>query len=114
MLPKKHRLSKHAEVATTTARGRSFFSPSFILKSLIGPKQVTAKVTIITSVKVSKSAVVRNRVKRIIREAVHGHIDKIKSGQYVIIVKQAATKIPSSELSSEVTSALIKSKILST
>lgn len=113
MLPKKHRLSKHAEVATTTARGRSFFSQSFIIKSLTGPKQASVKITVITSVKVSKSAVVRNRVKRIIREAVHNHLNKIKSGQYVIIVKQAATKIPGSELSTEVTSALIKSKILS-
>lgn len=113
MLPKKHRLSKHAEVATTTARGRSFFSPSFILKSISGPKQTTAKFTVITSVKVSKSAVVRNRVKRIIREVIHGHLEKIKFGQYVIIVKQAATKIPGNELSSEVKTALIKSKILS-
>lgn len=112
MLPKKHRLSKHAEVATTTARGRSFFSQSFILKSLIGPKQTTIKVTVITSVKVSKSAVVRNRVKRIIREAVHNQLDKIKSGQYVIIVKQSATKISGAELSSEVTTALKKSKII--
>ena len=112
MLPKKHRLTKHADVAKTTARGRSFFSKSFILKLLLSPKQNTAQFSIIASVKVSKSAVVRNRLKRIIRQAIHTHINKIKSGKYAIILKQSATIIPSNELAEETTTALVRSKLL--
>jgi ribonuclease P protein component len=111
MLPKKHRLSKHAEVAKTTAKGRSFFSSSFIIKSLVS-SGATTKFTVITSVKVSKSAVVRNRIKRIIRQVIQNNLDKIKSGQYAIIVKRAAVGVISQELAKEVQQALEKSKLI--
>lgn len=112
MLPKKHRLSKHADVVSTTARGRSFFSPSFVIKTLPTAAGEEPKLTVIISVKVSKSSVIRNRLKRVIREAIHGHLDKLKPGKYAIIVKQSATKIPGFQLAEEVKTALVKSKII--
>lgn len=112
MLPKKHRLSKHAEVTTTTARGRSFFSQSFIIKFLANPKLALPKVTTIASAKVSKSAVVRNRLKRVVRHAIAEHVGKIKSGQYVIILKRSAITKTGRELAEEVSLALKKSKII--
>lgn len=112
MLPKKHRLSKHAEVTKTTARGRSFFSPSFILKSLTLPNSELAQFTVIVSSKAVKTAVARNRLKRVIRQAIHPYIKQIKPGQYVIIIKQSATTITSKDLATEVIEALTKSKLL--
>ncbi len=112
MLPKKHRLSKHAEVAKTTARGRSFFSQSFILKSLALPKAEVAQFTVIVSTKAVKTAVIRNRLKRVIRQAIHPHIKQIKSGQYAIIIKRSAATITSKDLAVEVVEALTKSKLL--
>ncbi len=112
MIPKKHRLSKQAEVVSTTARGRGFFSSSFILKTIIDPKAEKAKFTVVVSNKISKSAVVRNRIKRVIREAVRHYLDKMKPGKYAIIVKRSAILVTSKDLSAEVKTSLIKSKIL--
>lgn len=104
MLPKKHRLSKSAEVRKTTARGRSFFNPYFTIKSSKDTDRV--KVTVIVSVKVSKKAVVRNKIKRIIRETVRINIDNFQSGSYVFIAKIKAGELPSAELKKQVLSAL--------
>lgn len=86
MLKRKHRLAKESEVKQTFAKGRSFFSPYFLLKVLKKPQQ-TAKFTVVVSTKVSKKAVVRNRVKRLVREVLRLNIGKFASGSYVISVK---------------------------
>ncbi|MDQ3018867.1 MAG: ribonuclease P protein component [bacterium] len=111
MLPKKHRLSKSAEVKQTTARGRSFFNPCFILKSI--PALEGCKVTVIVSTKVSKKAVDRNRLKRVIREVVREALPRFKPGTYAFIVKLAAMKITSAELKEQVSQALKASKVIS-
>lgn len=112
MLPKKHRLSKYAEVNTTAAKGRSFFSQSFILKFLSNLKNIDPRIAVVVSNKVSKSAVVRNRLKRIIRDEIHKHILKIRSGNYVIILKRSAININPEQLRNELFQALLKGKIL--
>ncbi|HEX3099384.1 MAG TPA: ribonuclease P protein component [Patescibacteria group bacterium] len=110
MLSQKHRLSKSADVKKTTARGRSFFNPFFVLK--IVPGDEPAKLTVITSVKVSKRAVDRNRLKRIIREAVRPLISKFKPGNYAVLVKSSALKITPTELREQVMKSLNSSKTL--
>lgn len=110
MLSQKHRLSKSADVIKTTARGRSFFNPFFVLKTV--PGKEPAKLTVVASVKVSKRAVDRNRLKRIIRETVRQHITKFKPGNYAVLVKKSALKITSAELREQVIKSLIASKTL--
>ncbi len=112
MLPKKHRLSKTADVNLTTAKGRSFFSQSFLIKFLNQTGLDQPKITVITSVKVSKSAVTRNRLRRIIRQVVHEYIDQIKPGSYVFIVKKTAVPVNSANLRKEIITALEKSKMV--
>lgn len=110
MLSQKHRLSKSADVKKTTARGRSFFNPYFVLKH--SPTTEPARVTVVVSVKVSKRAVDRNRIKRVIRETLRKDITKFKPGNYAILVKQSAMKISSQELREQITKSLIASKTL--
>lgn len=110
MLAKKHRLSKQAEVKQTTARGRSFFNPFFVLK--IAKNDTTPRVTVIASTKVSKKAVVRNRLKRIIRDTVRKNINRMKPGDYAFIVKAKAGTVESVELRLQVQETLEKSKAL--
>ena len=112
MLSQKHRLSKFAEVKKTTAKGRSFFSQSFLIKFLNQAGLDQPKITVITSVKVSKSAVTRNRLRRIIRQVVHEYIDQIKPGSYVFIVKKTAVPVNSANLRKEIITALEKSKMV--
>lgn len=71
-----------------------------------------ARVALITSVRVSKKAVDRNRVKRIIREELRKYIAKFKPGDYVFIVKASATKVPAADLRAAVAKSLTVSKIL--
>lgn len=112
MLPKQHRLSKTAEVKLTTAKGRSFFNPYFIIKTLLVKTERRPRFTVVVSTKVAKSAVVRNRLKRIVRDEIHRHIAGIKPGFYVLILKRAATKIDSKLLRQNIVKALQQSKAL--
>lgn len=110
MLPRKHRLSKSAEVRKTTAQGRSFFSPFFILKLL--PNNTEAKLTLIASVRASKKAVERNRAKRILRDELRKHITQFKPGDYVLIVRHAAVTATPTELRESLVKSLTSAKII--
>lgn len=111
MLPKKHRLTKSAEVKKTTAKGRGFFNPYFVIKSLLG-KETFAKITVVVSTKVSKKAVVRNRLKRIIRDELSNYIADFKPGTYTILVKSTALNISSEQLRQELQKSFKSSKVL--
>lgn len=89
MLQKKHRLAKSKDIQNTSARGRSFFSPNFVVK-FRSEADMTTRIAVVVSNYVSKKAVDRNRVKRLIREALRPNITKLKTGDYVIIVRPKA------------------------
>jgi ribonuclease P protein component len=110
MLSQKHRLSKSADVKKTTARGRSFFNPYFVIKT--GPNPKTALVTVVVSVRVSKKAVERNRIKRVMRDELRKHIARFKPGNYAFLVKTSVMKINSSQLREEINKSLTNAKIL--
>lgn len=110
MLSQKHRLSKSAEVKKTTARGRGFFNPYFVIKSVPGKEE--AKITVIVSTKVSKKAVDRNRIKRVMREEIRKNLSSFKPGHYAFLVKAAAARIESKDLRAAVSKSLIDAKII--
>ncbi len=112
MLPKKHRLSKTAEVSKTTAKGRAFFSQSFLIKYLISKEIDSPLVTVIVSNKISKSAVIRNKLKRAIRSTFQEMLPKLKPAQYAVIVKKGAISKSVVELKEETLSALQKGKMI--
>lgn len=118
MLPRKHRLSKSADVKKTTAKGRGFFSPFFVIKSTLSAadksavKVATPKITVVVSTKVSKKAVDRNRIKRVIREQIRQTIDNIKPGNYAFLVKSSAMKVSAEDLRQAVMKSLKDAKIL--
>ena len=110
MLSQKHRLSKSADVKKTTAKGRSFFNPYFVIKTSANKDQIL--ITVIVSVKVSKKAVDRNRIKRIIRNEIGKTLTSFKFGNYAFLVKPSAMKITSAELRQEINKSLINAKII--
>jgi ribonuclease P protein component len=110
MLSQKHRLSRSADVKKTTARGRSFFNPFFVIKLTAGTE--IPRVTIIVSAKVSKKAVDRNRIKRIMRDELRKHLPHFKPGDYAFIVKPAAAKAESQQLRENLVLSLKSSKIV--
>ena len=97
MFAKKNRLAKTRDVKTALSRGRAFFSPLFTIKYLRA-QEPTRRFTIVVSTKVSKKAVVRNRLKRLIREFVRKNLSYFSPGDYAIVVKIAASKANSRDL----------------
>lgn len=90
MLKKQFRLAKDADVKKVFARGRAFFNPLFAIKYFPGP---ISRFTVVVSTKVSKKAVVRNRIKRTLREVIRLNLTKFKPGDYAVVVKPGAGSV---------------------
>lgn len=110
MLKKSHRLAKTTHVKTVFAKGRGFFNGLFTIKFL--KRGEVSRFTVVVSTKVSKNAVVRNRIKRVLREYIRLHIPSLALGDYAIIVKPAAAKIDSKDLPGHLKSLLLSSRLL--
>jgi ribonuclease P protein component len=85
MLTKINRLTKKKDFDRVFAEGGSSFN------KLIGIKAAKnglphSRFGIIVSTKVSKKAVIRNTIKRRIREVIRGKLKQIKSGQDCVII----------------------------
>lgn len=110
MLKKKHRLAKETEVKRAFAKGRSFFSPYFVVKYLRADNSFP-RVTVVASTKVSKKAVARNRLKRVVRETVRQMLGELKPGDYILSLKPSALAMESKDLASELKGLLKKLKL---
>lgn len=102
MFPKIHRLSKNRDIKKVFEKGRNFFTPLFILRFLPRVEGVS-RFTVVVSVKVSKSAVRRNRIKRIVRENLKKRAKDLKIGDYMVSLKPKAGTIPESFLLNSIT-----------
>ena len=111
MLTKKNRLHTHKEIKMTFARGRAFFSPYFLGKFQSSPSE-TKKFTIIVSTKVSKKAVVRNRIKRVLREVLKVNVGSFSAGNYIFTVKPKALDAYETGLSSVFLEFLERNKLI--
>ena len=98
MFKTQHRLAKNSEVKQALSRGRNFFNPNFTLKVLISKEISAPRFAIIVSTKVSKLAVKRNRLKRLVREWVKTKLTGLPMADYVIIAKPAALRLQPLEL----------------
>ena len=86
-LPKKYRLTHKSEIEKVFKKGRIINSNLFMIRFL--PNQlVFSRFTIIVSSKISKKSVIRNRIKRRLRETIRLNILKIKPGyDFIVITK---------------------------
>ena len=73
MLSAKHRLLKDRDIARVMKRGRSFFAYDLSLRCTDNGLAVS-RFAVVTSLKVSKKAVLRNQLKRRIREIIRTEI----------------------------------------
>lgn len=85
MLPKENRLKKEKEFEAVFKGGRVIKGSFVFLKYLANGTDKT-KIGFVVSKKVSKSAVVRNKAKRRMREIVRLRKKEVKNGLSVIIV----------------------------
>ncbi len=109
MLKKVNRLAKAKDIQKTIARGRAFFSPFLTIKHLSSSQD--PRFTVVVSTKVSKKAVDRNRLKRVLREVLRKNITQFKKGDYMVFLKPKAAKLPEAELLKDFSKLVSKCKI---
>jgi ribonuclease P protein component len=91
MFKKSSRIEKK-DVIKVIKEGVAYHSPSFLLKVLNNPQKTTL-FAVIVSKKVAKTAVSRNKNKRRVREIIKKNEDKIKQGNfYIIMLKKDLNK----------------------
>lgn len=111
MFHKSNRLAKTKDVKRALGRGRAFFNGFFILKFVSAPNAVK-RFTVIVSTKVSKKAVLRNRIKRVVREYIRLRMDKFTPGDYALIVKPALAKTQSKEWREKLRQLFLSARVL--
>ncbi len=111
MFPKKNRLAKDTDVKRVLATGRSFFTPHLSVKCLRSGLLVP-RFTVVVSSKVSKLAVKRNRLKRIIRAELEVKIQDFRNGDFLFRVKPGAAMVDEGQIRSEVRLLINKAHLL--
>ena len=102
MLPKSKRLTKKRDFAKLGVQGRSAYGPYMTMR-VRQVKDVEPRVAFITSTKVMKKAVDRNRAKRRMREVIRLLWAEIPKNVQIIFILQPPVKdIPHAELVEEV------------
>ncbi|WP_420643661.1 ribonuclease P protein component [Candidatus Leptofilum sp.] len=111
MLPQPHRLSRSADVANVRQQGRAFRHPLCIL--LVKSKgNGASRFAFVASKRVGK-AVVRNRARRLLREAVRLHLGDIQPDwDCVWIARPQLPKAAFAEVETAVLQLLTQAKLL--
>jgi ribonuclease P protein component len=113
MLPLPHRLKRSADVRLVQHQGHSWRHPLCILLRKEGSVEAS-RFAFIASKRVGK-AVARNRVKRLLREAVRLHLDDIQPGwDCVWIARPQLSQASFAEAETAVLHLLAQAKLLTT
>ena len=112
MLPKINRLPGY-KIPLVLASRTTFHSPLFTLK--VKPsKETTPKIGFIVSKKTAKKAVDRNRIKRLLRQAIKPSLSKIRSGLNLLFLAKPAIKDKSlTQLKTNISAILKRANLLS-
>ncbi|EKE06441.1 MAG: ribonuclease P [uncultured bacterium] len=109
MLSSKYRLKKKINFARIEIDGQLIQSKSFGMGIYDRKDDDPSHFGFIISTKISKKAVIRNRIKRIMSEIIRINLNKLKSGYDVLfLIKHQAVKISREELEKETYEAIIK------
>lgn len=109
MLPKENRLKGAKSFDKVKSEGKVIQSKNFGLAMLNRKDKGPARFGIIVSTKISKKAVLRNKIKRVIRESLRGMLEKIKPGfDIVFLVKKKIKDEDSDRIEEEILSAFKK------
>ena len=85
MFKKTNRITKRKDFETIFRKGKVFFSKNLTIKYKAGGN--LARFAIVVSTKVSKLAVKRNRLRRILREVIKTSLNELMPGDYIVMAK---------------------------
>ncbi len=104
MFKQDNRLTSKYEIGLVKRGGVNIKGRSFICLYLRNPEQ--KKLTVIVSTKFDKKAVVRNKVKRQIREIVSKNLAKLPNGFFMFVPKKHIINNTYEEISSDINQVL--------
>ena len=81
MLPRYNRLAKKKEIDLVFKKGRSSYNKSLGVKCLINNNLTYNRFAVVVSNKVSKKAVIRNKIKRRLMEVLGRNLEKFGEGR---------------------------------
>ncbi len=106
MLKKANRISTTRELQKVYRGGKTLHTPALVVKFVA---KLKIRIGFVVSKKVSKQAVTRNKIKRVLREFMRVSMPKITSGDYMIVVKPGADKYGPPEVRDQLKKALKRS-----
>ena len=100
MIPRKHRFHGMNSLKFVHSRGQTFRGPLFAIKSLHNKRRDTFRVAVVVSKKVHKSAVVRNRIRRRIYQAIREYEQLITLPYDIVVMvySDRVAELPSQSL----------------
>lgn len=102
MLNSKNRLKKKINFVRIEIDGKMRQSTSFGMGIYFRDDDEESRFGFIISTKISKKAVVRNKIKRIMSEVIRKNLDKLKKGYDVVfLIKPSAVRVSKDELEKE-------------
>lgn len=112
MLPSSHRLRLDKDIKTLFAKGKGVFDVCAGLKFRQNGLDAS-RFAVVVGTKVSKSSVVRNRLRRQIREAIRLRLGEIRPGfDVMVLVRKEAVGKTFQQLDRRIEDGLKKAKIL--
>lgn len=112
MLPKQYRLTKNRDFEKIWQKGKSFFIKEIGIKFLSNNLDCSRFGMVVPN-KIIKKAVLRNKVKRRLRDIIKSKLPFIKEGvDCIILARQGIGNLSFEELKNKVEAALRKLKLL--
>lgn len=109
MLSSKYRLKKKINFARIEIDGKMIQSQSFGMGIFDRKDNDPLRFGFIISTKISKKAVIRNKIKRIMSEVIRKNLNKLKNGYDVLfLIKPSITKLETDIIEKETYEAIIK------
>ena len=113
MLKKINRLNKEVDFKKNLKKGK-YFSSKIITLVITKNSINLSRFGIVVGLKISKKAVIRNKIRRWLSEIVRLNLNKIKTGNdIVILTRPDIVKCQNQEIKKDLISLLNKSKLIS-
>jgi ribonuclease P protein component len=110
--PRRAHLRTSAEFQLAFGEGKRLSGRYFRLHALLPAVAAAARLGVAISKRVDKSAVVRNRLRRQVREIFRLHRDGLPAGDYVFVAKPEAAKADNRELRGDLLSVIDRARTL--
>ena len=108
MLQRANRLAKESDFRQIMSKGKTLQGKFFTIKYLDREPELPSRIGIVTSKKIAKQAVRRNKARRRIREAIRQDIKDIPGKDIVFLVKREILEAKYTEIADDAKNALQK------